>query len=106
MKEKDKLKNKVILKNIKNYVIKFHHILKNRKKQRIKPKLKKEKTTRNQFGRSSKSSVPQIKRMGNNDILGLKINRDIIADHSDLAEKFIDYFINIAAKLKEPNRIW
>ena len=39
--------------------------------------------------------------MGNNDILGLKINRDIIADYSDLAEKFKDYFINLAAKVKE-----
>ena len=39
--------------------------------------------------------------MGNNDILGLKINGDIIADHNDLAEKFNDYFINTAAKLKE-----
>ena len=81
--------------------------MKNRKTQRIKPKLKTEKTTRNQFGRSSKTSVPQTKRMGNNDILGgLKVNGDIIADHSDLAEKSNDYFTNIAAKLKEPNRIW
>ena len=68
----------------------------------MKPKLKKEKTTRNQFGRSSKSSVHQIKKVGNSDNLGLKINEDIIADHGDLAEKFNGYFINIAAKLKEP----
>ena len=40
--------------------------------------------------------------MGNNDILGLKINGDIIADQNDLAAKFNDYFINIAAKLKDP----
>ena len=40
--------------------------------------------------------------MGNNDILGLQVIGDIIADHNDLAEKFNDYFINIFAKLKAP----
>ena len=56
-----------------------------KKMQRIKPK----------YGASNR-------KVGNNDNLGLKINGDIIADHSDLAETCNAYFINIAVKLKEP----
>ena len=66
--------------------------------------------TKIEEGKDDPKSIWQIfkefgssnKKVSNSDNLGLKINEDIIADHGDLAEKFNGYFINIAAKLKEP----
>ena len=45
----------------------------------------------------------QLKQGNNNhDILGLKIDGEILSDDSVLVESFNDYFTNIAVKLKEP----
>ena len=42
------------------------------------------------------------KKTDNNDILGLQINEKLVSDDTELAGVFNDYFINIAANLKEP----
>ena len=42
------------------------------------------------------------KKTDNNGILGLQINEKLVSDDTELAGVFNDYFINIAANLKEP----
>ena len=67
-----------------------------------KTKIEEEKDDPKSVWKTFKEFGASNERIGNNDILGLMINGDIIADHTDLAKRFNDYFINITAKLKEP----
>ena len=42
------------------------------------------------------------KRSGCENKFGIKCDNNIITNESDLAELFINYFVNVASKLKEP----
>ena len=89
------------MKNIKTLRNQISSQIEKSKKATYKTKIEKGKDDPKSIWKTFKEFGASNKKVSNNDILGLKINGDIIADHSDLAEKFNDYFINIAAKLKE-----
>ena len=42
------------------------------------------------------------KKCNENDYLKIKVGEDIISNYFDLAERFNEYFINVAANLKAP----
>ena len=102
MKEKDKLKKQGRIEEYKVLRNRISSMIQESKSATYKNKIENGKDDPKSIWKIFKEFGASNKKSDDNNILGLRINDKIVSDNSELAGIFNDYFINIAANLKEP----
>ena len=102
MKERDKLKKQGRVEEYKVLRNRISCLIQDSKSSTYKNKIENGKDDPKSIWKIFKEFGASNKKSDDNNILGLRIDDKIVSDNTKLAEIFNDYFINIAANLKEP----
>lgn len=103
MKERDKLKCQGRFEEYKLLRNQISSMIDESKKATYKNKIEQGKDDPKSIWKLFKEFGASNKNTGNtHNILGLNVNGEFVANHDELAKNFNKYFINVAAKLKEP----